>query len=156
MAISYFRRISRIKYSETNDYFSKLKKNGAAVIFLAAVLTSITTFMIFYNTYPDSIAVYNPFEKEVGIRGVSYVLTFCLFAMAFLVVLVLILNSFYFTGPNSIPAKSMQESSKICFTLNVIKSDYWACYSTVMPTVILFTVVTLAYTLANVFGTSVL
>ena len=33
----------------------------------------VSSFFIFWNTFPDSVAVYNPFRSEIGLRGVTYV-----------------------------------------------------------------------------------
>jgi hypothetical protein len=67
-----FRKISRIKHSESYTYTTKMCSNGFYTMFVSSALVSGLCFLVFYNTYPDSIAVYNPFEREISLRGVTY------------------------------------------------------------------------------------
>ena len=61
-AIITFRKISKIKKSDSFHYEDWLFKNGFFIIFFSAFLTTAMSSIVFYNTYPDSIAVFNPFE----------------------------------------------------------------------------------------------
>lgn len=80
---------------------------------------------------------------------------FFVFSLSYLIVLVLVLNSLWYTGPKSKSYKSIHEFSKVSFSLNVIKSDYWAYYATVIPILTFFLVILIAYTYANAFGVSI-
>jgi Na+/H+-translocating membrane pyrophosphatase len=115
----------------------------------------IGSYFIFWNTFPDSVAVYNPFRAEIGLRGVTYKEAFWIFSLGYLVMITLIINSLWFTGPTSSAYKSMREFSKVSFSLNFLKSDYWAYIAAVMPSVVFFFVILVAFTYANAFGVSI-
>ena len=156
-AMLHFRSKAKFKISEssvvTTD-FNKLRKNGISSLNRAALLICIGSYFIFWNTFPDSVAVYNPFRAEIGLRGVTYKQAFFIFAMAYLIVLTLIRNSLWFTGPKSKSSKDMHEFSKVCFSMNVVKADYWAYQATIIPVLVFFCVILIAYTYANAFGVS--
>lgn len=119
----HFRSKAKFKISEShsmsNNYF-KLRKNGLRAINLAAMMIIFSTFIIFFNTFPDSIAVFNPFRAEIGLRGVTYQEAFFIFTNSYLIIIVLILNSLWFTGPWSLPYKSIFEFSKVNFNANCL------------------------------------
>ena len=76
--------------------------------------------------------------------------------MAYLIVISLILNSLWYTSPDSKSNRGMYEFSKVSFSLNVIKGDYWSYLASVFPTVTFFGVILVAYTYANAFGVSIM
>lgn len=100
------------------------------------------------------MAVYNPFRSEIGLRGVLYEDAFFIFSIAYFVVLALIINSLWYTGPKASASKSMHEFSKVCFSMNIIKGDYWAYWACIIPLLVFFLVILTAYTYANAFGIS--
>ena len=75
--------------------------------------------------------------------------------MSYTIVIVLIITSLKYTGPRSESSKTMEEYSKFCFSLNVLKGDYWAYYASVFPLLAFFIVILISYTYANVFGISI-
>ena len=89
-------------------------------ILISAVITSAGAFFIMWNTFPDSIAIYNPFTKSISHRHLIYMDAFIIFMLSFLIVLALVINSLVFTTGQSRTMKSMTESSKVCFTLNLL------------------------------------
>lgn len=154
----YFRRSIKDKLTENFAFlasFEKLKYSGLVAINLAAFQIIVSSFLIFWNTFPDSVAVYNPFRSEIGLRGVTYTHAFFIFSMSYIIVIVLIMTSMRYTGPRSSSVKSITEFSSVCFSLCVLKADYWAYYASVMPIMAFFVVILISYTYANVFGISI-
>jgi len=154
----YFRKKAKFKKSEpitvSTDY-GILKKNGLLSLNLAAILIIFSSYFVFLNTFPDSVAVYNPFRSEIGLRGVTYKEAFWIFSLAYLVVISLILNSLWFTGPRSGASQSMKEFSRVSFSLNFLKSDYWSYFACIIPSLTFFFVILVAFTYANAFGVSI-
>ena len=105
-----------------------------------------------WNTFPDSIAVYNPFEKRIILRNIDSFDSFVMFCCSFMIVLSLVANSMFFTVSNSRTMKSMRESSRVSFTLNQIQSDFWSCFATIFPMAVFFQVLYINYTKANIYG----
>lgn len=155
-AIITFRRLSKIKKSDANDYESWLFNNGFFIIFFSAATTTAMSSLVFYNTYPDSIAVFNPFDLDIARRGIDWVSSFLIMASAFQIIFTLSLNSFVFTGPSSFARKDMAETSRISQSLNILKSEYYSCYATILPMIVMFGVVYVAYEIANIFGITLL
>ena len=54
-----------------------------------------------WNTFPDSIAIYNPFTKTINHRNLIYLDAFLIFMLSFLIVLALVVNSLLFTVSNT-------------------------------------------------------
>ena len=46
----------------------------------------------------------------------------------------------------------MHESAKVCFTLNILQSDFWSCFATVMPMTVFFIVLYINFRKAQIFG----
>lgn len=115
----YFRKKAKFKISESytmSNNYSKLRENGLKCLNFSALLISISSFLVFYNTFPDSIAIFNPFRVEIGLRGVNYKDTFFIFVISYSIIWTLIKNSLWFTGPWSRSYKSIVEFSKVKFT----------------------------------------
>lgn len=130
--------------------------NGIKTILLSFFLITIFSYIVFWNTYPDTIAVFNPFDDEIKIRGVSASESWFLFVASCVILLVLIINSFVFSGPESKALKYLFETSKISFTLHLLMSDYYAIFATVFPTLTLFILIHISFSTANVYGIAVL
>ena len=157
IAMLSFRRRNKFKSSEMANYinnFKKMKSNGLCTLYLAALLVTASCYIIFWNTFPDSIAVFNPFKAKLGIKGVEYDEAFLIFTLAFFMVLVLTLNSIKFTGPSGNSFKSIQEFSKVSFSMNMMKSEYYSSYATVAPILMFFLMILIAYQYGNAFGIS--
>lgn len=95
-----FKKINKLKSSDSTDYalnIKKLRTNGLKSILISIFLSSIGAFFIMWNSFPDSIAVYNPFEKKIHIRNLNNIDSFYMFITASLIVLVLVINSLFFT-----------------------------------------------------------
>ena len=154
-----FRTKAKFKVSEGSSFstdYDKLKQNGLSSVNLAALMIIASSFVIFWNTFPDSVAIYNPFNSEIGLRGIVYEDAFFIFSISYLVILALIVNSLWYTGPKSKAYKDMHEFSKVAFSMNIIKSEYWSYYASIMPLLVFFFVVLVGYTYANAFGVSII
>lgn len=155
VAMLYFRRANKFKASDANEFIHKMKKmrfNGIIAILIQAVLVSIGCFCVLWITFPDSIAIYDPFTKSINKRGIVYFDAWIIFSISFLIVFALVINSMMFTIPNTRTMKNMHESAKVCFTLNILNSDYWSCFATLMPITVFFIVLYINYRKANIFG----
>lgn len=114
----HFRRKSKFKISESSiiaTNWEKLKKNGLSSMNLAAFQIILSSYFIFWNTFPDTVAVYNPFRAQIGLRGVTFFQAFMIFSLAYVIIISLILNSLWFTGPKSNSSRTMFEFSKVNF-----------------------------------------
>ena len=123
VAMLVFRNMNKFKASDTKGFRNKvqvMQRNGLVCILISAVITSAGAFFIMWNTFPDSIAIYNPFTKSISHRHLIYMDAFIIFMLSFLIVLALVINSLVFTTGQSRTMKSMTESSKVCFTLNLL------------------------------------
>ena len=159
LGMLYFRKISHIMHSdmaEMSQEHTKVAYKGFMTILVPGVLTSQLSYLIFYNTYPDSIGVYNPFVENVTIRGLTYIDSFKLFSLSFLIIQALTINSFIFTSPNSSPIKNMLQVSNVSFSANLQKSDFYSCFGTVVPLLTLFFVIITAYNVGNSYGVVVM
>ena len=155
VAMLYFRNANKFKASDANEFIQKMKKmrnSGLIAIFIQAILVSAGTFFVLWITFPDSIAVYNPFEKSINMRGLTYLDGWIIFSLSFVIVAALVFNSLFFTIPNTATMKSMHESAKVCFTLNILKSDFWSCFATVIPMTVFFVILYVNFRKANIFG----
>jgi hypothetical protein len=159
ISMIFFRKRSHFRYSDQTAFMNdlpKLMRNGYICIITAGLQVTFTCFFIFYNTFPDSIAVYNPFKTQIGLRGVDYLDSFMIFASSFLVIVSLVINSMYFTGPNGTGTKNMEHNVNICFSMTLLKADYYSYIGTVLPYFVFFGCTVWAYHLANVFGVSLM
>ena len=123
VAMLVFRNMNKFKLSDSNEFSNKqktLQNNGIVCILISGAITTFGALFIMWNTFPDSIAIYNPFTKSIGHRNLIYLDAFLIFMLSFLIVLSLIINSLIFTVNNTKTMKSMTESSKVCFTLNLL------------------------------------
>ena len=147
--------MNKLKSSDSADYSVNLNKlwiNGIKSILISIALASCGAFFIMWNSFPDSIAVYNPFEKKIHIRNLNNIDSFVMFITAAIVVLSLVLNSLYYTRSDSGSMKSIYENSKICFSLTLLDSDYWSCFSFLTPVIIFFTILYINYWKGNIYG----
>lgn len=155
IAMLVFRNMNKFKLSDANEFNQKMKvmqNNGLICIFISAGITTAGALFIMWNTFPDSIAIYNPFTKSISHRNLIYLDAFLIFLLSFFIVLGLVINSMLFTVSNTRTMKSMTESSKVCFTLNLLQSDFWSCFATVMPMSIFFIVLYINFRKASIFG----
>lgn len=129
-----------------------MKKNCLYSILSAIIISSLGALFIMWNTFPDSIAVYNPFEKKISLRNLNNIDSFIMFLTSSLIVIALIINSLIFTSKNSKTVKAMIESSKICFSLTLLSSDLYAYYATIFPMGIFFFVLYVNYSKGNIYG----
>lgn len=151
----YFRSANKFKASDSADFMNKLGKmrtNGLVAFLITAAIVMIGTFCIVWVTFPDSVAVYNPFSKTINKRGITYFDGWVIFILAFLIVITLIVNSLLFTVPNTMSMKAMSESAKVCFSLNLLQSDFWSCFATVLPMLVFFIVLYINFKKASIFG----
>ena len=129
-----------------------MRKNCLYSVFSAILISSLGALFIMWNTFPDSIAVYNPFEKKISLRNLNNIDSFFMFLTSSLIVVALILNSLKFTTKSSNTVKSMIESSKICFSLTLLQSDFYAYFATVFPMGVFFFVLYINYSKGNIYG----
>lgn len=151
----YFQKSNKLKLSDSNEFsinMQKMRNNGIKSIIMSACTASVGALFIMWNTFPDSIAVYNPFERKIELRNLNNIDSFVMFLTSSLIVFSLIINSLLFTIKSTRSMKNMMESSKICFSLTLMSSDYWACYATVFPMFIFFLVLYINYKKGNIYG----
>ena len=157
LAMLYFRRANKFKTSEMREYFSnfkKMKSNGFWTIFISASLTTFSCYTIFWNTFPDYIAVFNPFKGKLGLRNIDYLQSFLIFSLSIALIIILIINSLHFTGPASHSFRRLEEFSKVSFSLNILKTQYFARHATIVPILAFFVVIVVAFHYGNAFGVS--
>lgn len=155
IAMLVFRNMNKSKVSDAREFSNKvqaMQRSGLICICISALITTAGAFFIMWNTFPDSIAIYNPFTKSISHRHLIYMDAFIIFMLSFLIVLALVINSLLFTVGNTRTMKSMNESSKICFTLNLLQSDFWSCFATIMPMTVFFIVLYINFRKASIFG----
>ncbi len=155
IAMLFFRKMNKFKMSDSNAInvnMKKMRKNGLISILMSFVIGSVGALFVMWNTFPDSIAVYDPFEKKISLRNLNNIDSFFMFITSILIVLSLIFNSLFFTIENSKSMKNMIESSKVCFSMTLLTSDYWACYAVVFPMFVFFFVLYINYRKGNIYG----
>ena len=155
LSMIYFKKANKLKLSDSNEFsinMDKMRKNGLKSVLMSMCTASLGALFVMWNTFPDSIAVYNPFEKKIELRNLNNIDSLIMFLTSSLIVLSLIINSLIFTVRNSKSMKNMMESSKICFSLTLLSSDYWACYATVFPMSVFFFVLYVNYKKGNIYG----
>jgi len=153
----YFRKQNQFKYSEESSYlrnFSRLRRVGVLTVLLSFVLIIPCSFGVFVNTFPDLIAIYDPFKGKLGLHNIDYRIAFLIFALSFVMILTLIINSLWYTGPRSSASASVQEFSKISFSLNLLRSDFYSSFAMSIPIIVFFAIIMAAYEYGNAFGTS--
>lgn len=158
IAMIFFRNSNKLKLSDSNEYninLEKMKKNGIKSIIFSCIIASIGALFVMWNTFPDSIAVYNPFERKIALWNLNNIDSFFMFLASVLIVLSLVFNSLFFTIKKSKSMKNMLESSKICFSLTLLSSDYWACFATVFPMSVFFIVLYYNYNKGNIYGVTI-
>ena len=158
VAMVLFRNMNKFKLSDTKEFHIKLKKlrkNGLIAILMSFFIASIGALFIMWNTFPDSIAVYNPFEKKISLRNLNNIDSFFMFLTSSLIVIALIINSLYFTLKNSKAMKEMAESTKVCFSMTLLTSDYWSSIAVIGPMFIFFFVLYINYSKGNIYGVAV-
>ena len=153
-----FRYFSYFKFTQSKSFFTGVKTlrlSGFKAIFISAAFIILGALLVLGVTFPDSISVYNPFRKDVAMRGVTYSDTFIIIVFSFLINLSLVLNSIFFTDPLSIPNRSVEEFTKVSLSHTILDSMLWSGLGTVFPMVVFLGVVILSYMYANVFGVSI-
>ena len=153
-----FRYFSFFKFSQSKSFFSgvkTLRMSGFKAIFISAVFVILGAFLVLGVTFPDSVAVYNPFRADVAMRGVKYYHALLIISLSFLINLSLVINSVYFTDPLSIPNTSVEEKTKVSLSHTILDSMSWSAFGTVFPMAVFLGVVILSYINANVFGVSI-
>ncbi len=153
-----FRYFSYFKFSQAKSFFSGVKTlrvSGFKAIFISSIFIILGAFLVLGTTFPDSVAVYNPFRADVAMRGVKYYHALLIICMSFLINLSLVINSIYFTDPLSIPNTSVEEKTKVSLSHTILESMSWSALGTVFPMVVFLTVIIVSYINANVFGVSI-
>ena len=131
-----------------------MKSNGVWAIHLSAFLIACACYVIFWNTFPDSIAVFNPFKKKLGLKGIDYLKAFGIFCMSYIVVMVLVQNSIHFTGPRSASFKKIKAYARLSLSMNLIKTDSIGSYASIFPILAFFLLILVSYHYGNAFGVS--
>lgn len=153
-----FRYFSYFKFSQSKSFFSgvkTLRMSGFKAIFISGLLVMLGAFVVLGTTFPDSVAVYNPFKADVAMRGVKYYHAVFILSFSFLINLSLVINSIYFTDPLSIPNTSVEEKTKVSLSHTILDSMSWSALGTVFPIVVFLSVMIISYLNANVFGVSI-
>lgn len=153
-----FRYFSYFKFSQTRSFFTgvkSLRSSGLKAMFISGALIFLGAFIVLGITFPDSVAVYNPFRADVAMRGVKYSDTLLILAFSFLINISLVINSIFFTDPLSIPNTTVEEYTKVSLSHTILNSFLWSGLGTVFPMLIFLTVIILSYWYANMFGISV-
>lgn len=153
-----FRYFSFFKFTQSRSFFTgvkTLRTSGFKAIFISAALIILGSFLVVAITFPDSVAVYNPFRNDVAMRGITYMDMFIILCFSFLINLSLVLNSIFFTDPLSIPNRSVEEFTKVSLSHTILDSYLWSGLGTVLPMIVFMAVVILSYWYANVFGISI-
>lgn len=153
-----FRHFSFFKHTQSRSFFSGVKTlriSGLKAMLLSAAFVLGGSFLILLTYFPDSVAVYNPFRRNIAMRGVTYIDTFIIIAFSFLINLSLVLNSIFFTDPLSIPNRSVENMTQVSLSHTILNSVMWSGLGTVIPMAVFLTVVILSYMYANVFGISI-
>lgn len=153
-----FKEFSYFKFSQSNSFFTgvkTLRASGLKAIFISGAFVFLGAFLVLGITFPDSVAVYNPFRADIAMRGVKYSDTLLILCFSFLINVSLVVNSIFFTDPLSIPSASVEEYTKVSLSHSILNSFLWSAFGTVLPMAIFLTVIILSYWYANVFGISI-
>lgn len=155
VSMAIFKNQNKLKNSDSAEYslnVSRMRSSGIKAILISILLSSVGAFFIMWNCFPDSIAVYNPFEKKIHIRNLNNIDSFIMFATSGLVVLALVANSLLFTRQDSSPMKSLFEASKICLSSTVLQAEYWSTLASLLPVGVFFLVLYYNYQKGNIYG----
>lgn len=155
----WFRSKNKFKRSEQVEYsnnFTKMDDNGINSIHLSAFLIAASCYTIIWKTFPDRIAVYNPFEKKLGVTNVDYLKAAGLFCLSYLIIYVLVKNSVHFTGPRSESFKKIKEYAKLSLSMNLLKTDSIGSTAAILPTLAFFVLIVVSYHYGNAFGVSLI
>ena len=150
-----FKKKNKLRTSDSAEYAVNLnwmRSNGLKSIFISLFLTSVGAFFIMWNCFPDSIAVYNPFEKKIHIRNLNNIDSFLMFLTSSLVVIALVFNSLIFTKQDSKPMKSIFDASKVCLSTTILEAEYWSGLAPLLPLGVFFLVLYLNYQKGNIYG----
>lgn len=153
-----FRYFSYFKFAETKSFFTSVKQlrmSGMKAILLSGLFILIGSFFILFNTFPDSVSVYNPFRRDIAMRGVKYFDVFIIICTSFVINLALVINSIYFTDPLSHASKSLQEFSKVSLTNTFLDSKFYSYLGMLFPSLVWLGIMLSSYHEANVFGISI-
>lgn len=153
-----FRRLTRFQVSDACEFTSKLahmRRSGLLCVLTAVLLSSLGAFVVMWRTFPDAIAVYDPFERKISLRNLTNIDSFLMFATSTLIVAVLIANSLFFTSQRAAPLRALADSSRVSFSLALLASDYWSYYATAAPMAVFFLVLYLNYRKGNIYGVTV-
>lgn len=153
-----FRNINKFKRSDRAEFnikFSKMQKNGLIALLLAMILASMGAALVFNMTFPDSIAVYDPFQQKIKLRNLDWSDSLLMFLVSSFLVLSLVLNSLFFTTQNSSIMKKMVDATKISFSLTLLTSNTFACLACFLPLFSFFAVLYINYSRGNIYGVAV-
>lgn len=153
-----FRYFSYFKFSQSRNFFTgvkALRSSGLKAMLISGVLIFLGAFLVLGITFPDSVAVYNPFRADVAMRGVKYYDTLLILGFSFLINISLVINSIFFTDPLSLPNTCVEEYTKVSLSHTILNSFLWSALGTVFPMVVFLIVIILSYWYANMFGISV-
>lgn len=155
----WFRSRNKFKRSEQVEYnnnFTRMDRNGMNSIHLAAILICASCYTILWKTFPDRIAVFNPFEKKLGVTNVDYLMATGIFCLSYLIIYVLVKNSVHFTGPRSESFKKIREYAKLSLSMNLIKTDSIGSTASIFPMLAFFILIVVSYHYGNAFGVSLI
>ena len=153
-----FRNLNKFKRSDRAEFnikFGQMQKNGLKALFFAMILASLGAATVMNMTFPDSIAVYDPFQQKINLRNLDWSDSLLMFLVSSAVVVSLVVNSLFFTVQNSSVMKRMVDATKISFSLTLLTSNIFACLASIFPLFAFFSVLYINYSRGNVFGVAV-
>jgi hypothetical protein len=154
----WFRNLNKFKRSDRGEFnikFSKMQGNGLKALLFAMILASLGACFVLNMTFPDSIAVYDPFQQKIKIRNLDWTDSLYMFLASSGLVLTLVLNSLFFTVQNSSVMKKMVNATKISFSLTLLTSKVFACVACIFPLFSFFAVLYINYSRGNIYGVAV-
>lgn len=132
-----------------------MRTNGLVSIVMSTTIASLGALFVMWNTFPDSIAVYNPFERKISLRNLNNIDSFFMFVTSSLIIFSLIANSLFFTIKENKTMLNILENSKICFSLTLLSSEYWSCFASLVPMSVFFLVLYINFRKGNIYGVTV-
>ena len=132
-----------------------MQRNGLLALLVSIICASIGAAIVMNLTFPDSIAVYDPFKRKIKLRNLDWTDSLTMFVTSSLLVLALVINSLIFTVQNSSVMRKIIESTKICFSLTLLTAERYACLACILPLVVFFVVLYLNYSHGNIYGVAV-
>jgi hypothetical protein len=154
----WFRNLNKFKRSDRGEFnikFSKMQGNGLKALIFTMILASAGAAFILNMTFPDSIAVYDPFQQKIKLRNLDWTDSLYMFLASSGLVLTLVLNSLFFTVQNSTVMKKMISATKISFSLTLLTSKIYACLACIFPLFSFFAVLYVNYSRGNIYGVAV-